>query len=145
MPGKINPVIPEVVSQVAFLVAGHDVTICMAAEAGQLELNAFEPVMFYALFESITTLTGAVNTLTENCIKGISANEKRCLELTESSIGIITALAVHIGYKKAEEIANEALETGKNIRDIVRNKGLLDEKALEKLLDIRALTEPHNS
>lgn len=145
MPGKVNPVIPEVVSQVAFLVAGHDVTICMAAEAGQLELNAFEPVMFYALFESITTLTGAVNTLTENCIKGISANEKRCLELTESSIGIITALAVHIGYKKAEEIANEALETGKNIRDIVRNKGLLDEKALEKLLDIRALTEPHNS
>ncbi|HZJ75576.1 MAG TPA: aspartate ammonia-lyase [Clostridia bacterium] len=144
MPGKINPVIPEVVSQVAFLVAGHDVTISMAVEAGQLELNAFEPVMFYALFESITTLTGAVNTLTENCIKGIVANEKRCLELTESSIGIVTALAVHIGYKKAEEIAKEALETGKNVRDLVRSKKLLDEKTLEKALDIRAMTEPHN-
>lgn len=145
MPGKVNPVIPEVVSQVAFLVAGHDATITMAADAGQLELNAFEPVMFYALFESITALTGAVNTLTENCIKGITANEKHCLELVESSIGIVTSLAVYIGYKKAEEIAKEALETGKNIRDIARNKKVLDEEALEKALNIRAMTEPHNS
>lgn len=142
MPGKVNPVIPEVVSQVAFLVAGHDVTICMAAEAGQLELNAFEPVMFYALFESITTLTGAVNTLTENCIKGITANEKRCLQLTESSIGIVTALAVHIGYKKAEEIAKEALETGENVRDIIQNKNLLDKESLETALDLHSMTEP---
>lgn len=143
MPGKINPVIPEVVSQVAFLVIGHDVTISMAAEAGQLELNAFEPVMFYALFESVTALSGAVNTLTENCIKGITANEKRCLELAESSIGIVTALSVHIGYKKAEEIAKEALETGANVRNLIRGKKLLDEKTLEKALDIRAMTEPH--
>ncbi len=99
--------------------------------------------MFYALFESVTALSGAVNTLTENCIKGITANEKRCLELAESSIGIVTALSVHIGYKKAEEIAKEALETGANVRDLIRGKKLLDEKTLEKALDIRAMTEPH--
>ena len=97
MPGKINPVIPEVVSQVAFNVIGNDVTVTLAAEAGQLELNAFEPVIFYNIFESIDTLTGAVQTLIDNCILGITANRDRCEHLVESSAAIATALCPSIG------------------------------------------------
>ena len=97
MPGKVNPVIPEVVTQVAYHIIGHDCTITMAAEAGQLELNAFEPVLFYNLFESLDTLTGAVKTLVDHCICGITANEKHCRELVESSVGIVTALCPYIG------------------------------------------------
>ena len=103
MPGKINPVIPEVVNQVAFNIIGNDMTITMAAEAGQLELNAFEPIIFYNLFQSIETLTSAVRTLIDNCIVGITANEKHCREMVDGSIGIITAdcpdkLCVHQGF-----------------------------------------------
>ena len=105
MPGKVNPVIPEVVSQVAFHIVGHDTTITMAAEAGQLELNAFEPVVFCNLFESITTLEKAVDTLIVNCITGITANRKHCKDLMESSAGIATALCPHIGYKASAAIA----------------------------------------
>ena len=111
MPGKVNPVIPEVVSQVAFHIIGHDVTITMAAEAGQMELNAFEPVVFYNLFDSITTLTHAVDTLTDNCIIGITANEERCQKLLDASVGITTALCPYIGYKKAASLAKESLHT----------------------------------
>ncbi|OQA47948.1 MAG: Aspartate ammonia-lyase [Firmicutes bacterium ADurb.Bin300] len=142
MPGKINPVIPEVVSQVAFLVIGHDVTIAMAAEAGQMELNAFEPVICNALFESITTLTGAVKTLTENCIRGIVANFGRCAQLVEASVGVVTALCPYIGYKKSAAIAREALETGVKVRDIVRREKLMDDEILDKALDPYAMTEP---
>ncbi len=142
MPGKINPVIPEVVSQVAFLVMGHDVTIAMAAEAGQMELNAFEPVICYALFESITTLTGAVNTLTENCIRGIVANAERCSQLVEASVGVVTALCPYIGYKKSASIAREALDTGVKVRDIVRREKLMDDDILDKALNPYAMTEP---
>lgn len=100
MPGKVNPVIPEVVSQVAFSVIGNDTAITLAAEAGQLELNAFEPVIFYKLFESLHTLNGAVNTLVENCIKGIRVNRERCEKLVYESVGTVTALNPYIGYKK---------------------------------------------
>ncbi len=142
MPGKINPVIPEVVNQVAFLVIGHDVTVTMAAEAGQLELNAFEPVIFYQLFESIRALTGAVKTLSENCIVGIVANRERCTEWVNRSVGIVTALNPYIGYLKAAEIAKESLKTGESIRSIVLREGLMDEKKLDEVLDPLLLTEP---
>ncbi len=142
MPGKINPVIPEVVNQVAFLVIGHDVTVTMAAEAGQLELNAFEPIIFYQLFESIRALTGAVKTLSENCINGIVANRERCTEWVNRSVGIVTALNPYIGYLKAAEIAKESLKTGESIRSIVLREGLMDEKKLDEVLDPLLLTEP---
>ncbi len=142
MPGKINPVIPEVVNQVCFLVIGHDVTVTMAAEAGQLELNAFEPVIFYQLFESVRALTGAIRTLIENCIVGITANRERCAEWVNRSVGIVTALNPYIGYLKAAEIAKESLKTGEPIRSIVLREGLMDEKTLDEVLDPLVLTEP---
>ncbi|MDF2803684.1 MAG: ansB1, partial [Anaerocolumna sp.] len=119
MPGKVNPVIPEVVNQVAFLIAGNDLTISMAAEAGQLELNAFEPVLFYNLFESIEALRGAVNTLTDNCILGITANQDRCNELLNSSVGISTALCPYIGYQKAASLAKKSLENNIPLKELV--------------------------
>ena len=142
MPGKVNPVIPEVVTQVAFRVAGNDITISMAAEAGQLELNAFEPVLFYALFESIQMMTGAVDTLTHNCVEGITANEEECLQYLESSVGIVTALCPYIGYIKAAEIAKRALATGEPVRLLVEQSGLLSAEQLAELLDPAAMTEP---
>lgn len=140
MPGKINPVIPEVVNQVAFLIVGHDATIAMAAEAGQLELNAFEPVLFYTLFESITSLTGAVNTLTKNCIEGITANKENCTAHLEQSIGIVTALCPIIGYQKSAEIAKKALKTGKTIRQLVLEEKILSEQECDKILDPKSMT-----
>lgn len=142
MPGKVNPVIPEVVTQVSFMIVGHDMTITMAAEAGQMELNAFEPVLFYHLFESITALTGAVNTLVDNCIEGITANKERCESLMESSAGISTALCPYIGYKKAAEIAKKALATGKSVRELVLAEKLLTEKQLKTILDPYTMTQP---
>ena len=144
MPGKVNPVIPEVVSQVAFHVVGHDTTITMAAEAGQMELNAFEPVVFYNLFDSITTLKEAVETLVDNCVKGITANKERCKELMESSVGIATALCPYIGYKKSADIAKTALKTGKTVREIVLERELMDEKTLKQVLNPYTMTEPSN-
>ncbi len=142
MPGKVNPVIPEVVSQVAYNVIGHDVTITMAAEGGQLELNAFEPIVFYNLFESIQTLRGAISTLIDNCINGITANRERCRELLENSAGLSTALCPHIGYKKAAVIAKEALSTDRPVREIVMEEHLLPQEDLEEVLDPYAMTEP---
>ena len=142
MPGKVNPVIPEVVSQVAYAVIGNDVTISMCAEAGQLELNAFEPVAFYRLFESITTLTKAVRTLIDNCIVGITANKERCQYLLDHSVSTVTALTPHIGYKHAATIAKTALKTGKTIRELVLEEGIMDEKQLDEVLDPYHLTVP---
>ena len=141
MPGKVNPVIPEVVSQVAFHIVGHDTTITMAAEAGQLELNAFEPVVFCNLFESITTLEKAVDTLSVNCITGITANRKHCKDLMESSAGIATALCPHIGYKASATIAKTAVKTGKSVRELVLEQGIMTEKELEEVLDPYLMTE----
>lgn len=135
MPGKVNPVIPEVVTQAAFLVIGHDTTIAMAAEAGQLELNAFEPVVFYQLFESITVLTHAVTTLIDNCIKGITANSDHCEELEEGSVGIATALSPILGYQKSASIAKQALHEEKTIREIVLEQKLMDPEKLDMVLD----------
>lgn len=140
MPGKVNPVIPEVVSQVAFNIIGNDYTITMAAEAGQLELNAFEPVLFYNIFESIETLTAACKTLNENCILGITANEERCSYLLNSSVALSTALCPYLGYKKSAEIAKYSLKTGKTIREIVIEENLLDKDTADVILDPIKLT-----
>lgn len=140
MPGKVNPVIPEVVSQVAFSVIGNDMTIAMAAEAGQLELNAFEPIVFYKLFESITTLTNAIATLIDNCIVGIQANVERCEELLNNSVGMVTALCPYIGYKKAAELAKEALKTNQTIKSLVLKYEIMDEEKLNKVLNPQSMT-----
>lgn len=142
MPGKVNPVIPEVVNQVAFYCIGNDLTITMAAEAGQLELNAFEPIIFYCMFESIDTLTYAVRTLIDNCITGITANADHCRNLVENSIGIITAISPHVGYQKAADIAKKALKTGKSIRSLILEEGLIDAGDLDEILDPQHMTEP---
>lgn len=142
MPGKVNPVIPEVVNQVAFNVIGNDVTITMAAEAGQLELNAFEPIIFYCMFQSIDTLAYAVQTLVDNCITGITANEERCRYLVENSIGIITAINPYIGYQKAADIAKKALKTGEPVRDLILEEKIMDEEELNRVLDPVHMTEP---
>ncbi len=142
MPGKINPVIPEVVNQVAFLVIGHDATICACAEAGQLELNAFEPVLFYQLFESISAMTNAVDTFIENCVIGIRANEKQCKENIEKSTGIVTAMAPYIGYQRSAFIAKESLATGATVRSIILRDGIMTEEELDEILDARGMTEP---
>ena len=142
MPGKVNPVIPEVVSQVAFNIIGNDVTVTMAAEAGQLELNAFEPIIFYNLIQSVETLTYAVHTFVDNCVTGITANRERCRDMVEHSVGIITALCPHVGYEKAAEVAKRAIETGAPVRRLILEGGLLDEAALDKILDPYSMTEP---
>lgn len=141
MPGKINPVIPEVVSQVAFNIIGNDLAITMAAESGQLELNAFEPVLFYNLFESIETLTRATITFIDNCIVGITANPARCRELLDQSVGTVTALCPYIGYNKAAEIAKNSLKTGVPIKNIVLNEGIINEDKLNNILNPIAMTE----
>ena len=140
MPGKINPVIPEVVSQVAFNIIGHDYTITMAAEAGQLELNAFEPVIFYTLFESIETLGHAAQTLTDNCILGITANEKHCKDLVNASAGIATALCPSIGYAASAALAKESLKTDVPVRTLAVTKGYVTEAEADKLLDPYTMT-----
>jgi aspartate ammonia-lyase len=142
MPGKVNPVIPEVMSQVAFNIIGNDMTITMAAEAGQLELNAFEPVIFYCLFQSISTLANAVETFVDNCISGITANEARCRELVENSVGIITVICPHVGYQTAAKIAKKALQTGESVRSLILKEGLMTEEVLDSVLDPITMTEP---
>lgn len=142
MPGKVNPVIPEVVNQVAFNIIGNDVTITMAAEAGQLELNAFEPIIFYCMFQSIDTLAYAVQTFVDNCISGITANEDRCRYLVENSVGIITAICPHVGYQKAADIAKKAISTGDSVRKLVVEEKLLSEEEFDYILEPRQMTEP---
>lgn len=142
MPGKVNPVIPEVVNQVAFNIMGNDMTITMAAEGGQLELNAFEPIVFYCLFQSIDTLAYAVHTFVKNCVIGITANEEVCRQEVENSVGIITALCPHIGYQKSAEIAKEAIKTNTPVRKLIQDAELLNEDQLSRILDPSAMTEP---
>ena len=142
MPGKVNPVIPEVVNQVAFNAIGNDMTITMAAEAGQLELNAFEPIIFYCLFQSIDTIAYAVNTFVDNCVIGITANETRCRYFVENSVGIITAICPYVGYQKAAEIAKEAIKTGESVRKLIIEKGLLAKEQMDGIMDPVQMTEP---
>ncbi len=142
MPGKVNPVIPEVVNQVAFHVIGNDLTITMAAEAGQLQLNVMEPVLAFNLFQSLQMLASAVNTLTTRCIVGITANADRCRDMVEHSIGIVTALLPVLGYKKCTEVAKVALETGTPVRELVLQRGWLKAEELEEILSPEAMTKP---
>ncbi len=134
MPGKINPVIPEVVNEVGFVIAGGDVTLTMAAEAGQLQLNAFEPVMAHVLFENLKWLTAAMTTLRENCVTGITANAERLAKQVGSFVGLATALVPHIGYGPASQLAREALATGASIADLAVSSGLLTREQVTQML-----------
>lgn len=139
MPGKINPVIPEVVNQIAFRIMGNDVTVTHVAEAGQLELNAFEPIAFYALFESLEILHNGVNTFRRDCIEGLTVNAEVCEEEVERSIGVVTALCPHLGYARAAAIAKRALKEKRNVREILAEEEGLDEKKLGELLNPYAM------
>lgn len=134
MPGKVNPVIPEAVNQVAFEVIGNDAALTMAAEAGQMQLNVMEPLIAYKLFDSVRLLQRSMDMLREHCVVGITANEERCRELMENSIGLITALNPYIGYENATRIARQALSNGCGILELVREQGLLDEDMLTEIL-----------
>ncbi len=142
MPGKVNPVIPEVVSQVAYLVIGHDLTVTMCAEGGQLQLNAFEPTIAYCIMTSLRMLTAAIDSLTTKCVRGIEANREHCLELVNNSIALVTALGPRLGYEVTSRVARRALEEGRRVRDIVLEEGLLREAELDELLRIEAMTRP---
>jgi len=142
MPGKVNPVIPEVVNQVCFDVIGGDVTVTMAAEAGQLQLNAFEPVIAYRLLRGIDMLRNACAVLRERCITGITANADRMRHFVEHSIGIVTALVPVIGYEAASDVARTALASGRGVFDIVLERGLLTREQLEAILNPAAMTAP---
>lgn len=142
MPGKVNPVIPEVVNQVAFQVIGNDLTVTMAAEGGQLQLNAFEPVIAFNILDSTRIMTRAMTTLTERCIAGITVNEEVLEGYLERAIGVVTALVPVIGYAAATEIASEALTSGTPVRQLVIERGLLKPEQLEVILSPERMTKP---
>src|SRR6266700_6220469 len=142
MPGKVNPVIPEVVNQIAFEVIGNDITVSFAAEAGQLQLNAFEPIIAHSLFKSVKHLTAGCLTLAERCVNGITANREHLRRGVERSIGIVTALNPYIGYANATEIAQQALLTDKSVYDLVLEKKLLTREQLDEILQPEVLTQP---
>lgn len=142
MPGKVNPVIPEVVNQIAFKVIGNDLTVTLAAEAGQLELNVMEPVIAQSLFESIEILKNGMATLRHRCVTGITANEARCREMVENSIGLVTALNPVLGYETSTKVAQEALETNRGVYELVLEKGLLSREELDRLLDPKNMLAP---
>jgi aspartate ammonia-lyase len=134
MPGKINPVIPEAVNQVAYQVIGNDLAVTMAAEAGQLQLNAMEPLIAYNVLESIRMLTQAMGMLENRCVRGITANVDRCQALVDQSIGIITAVVPYIGYDNSTRIAKKALKTGRGVLELIREEKLMTDEALEDVL-----------
>jgi aspartate ammonia-lyase len=142
MPGKVNPVIPEVVNQVCYEIIGNDMTITMAAEAGQLELNVMEPIIALNLFESFMILRNACVVLTSRCIRGIQADRKKCRDYVENSIGLVTALNPVIGYERSVSIAKEALDTGKSVYDLVLKKGWITQGMLDELLRPENMTHP---
>jgi aspartate ammonia-lyase len=142
MPGKVNPVMAEMINQVAFQVIGNDHTICLASEAGQLELNVMEPVLVFNLLQSITIMNNAFRAFTEYCLKGIEANEERLKEYVEKSVGVITAINPHIGYEAAARIAKEAILEGKSVRELCLQYGVLTEEELDIILNPYEMTEP---
>lgn len=142
MPGKVNPIIPEVVNQVAFEVIGNDITVTLAAEAGQLELNVMEPVIAYNLFTSLDMLGRACRTLADRCFDGITANREICRKMVENSIGLVTALNPYIGYERSTQIANEALQSGRSVYEIVLEKGDLNKSELDEILSPENMTRP---
>ena len=145
MPGKVNPVIPEVVNQVAYEVIGNDLSVTFAAEGGQLQLNVFEPVIAFNILESTQIMTRAMNTLADRCVAGITLNEEVLEDYLHRSIGVVTALVPVIGYAAATEVAEEALATGRPVRDLVLERGLLDEARLAGLLSPASMTSPHRA
>jgi aspartate ammonia-lyase len=142
MPGKVNPVIPEVFNEVAFQVIGSDLTVTLAAEAGQLELNPMGPIIAYSLFHSVNILRRACVILADKCIQGITANRERCRQMALNSISLVTALNPMIGYAKATEVAREAHETDRSVQEIILRKGLLSKEQLEQILTPKNLTHP---
>jgi aspartate ammonia-lyase len=142
MPGKVNPVIPEVVNQIAFEVIGNDVTITFAAEAGQLQLNAFEPIIAHSLFKSVIHLRQGCLMLADRCVNGITANSERMRKMVENSIGIVTALNPHIGYTNATIVAQEALKSGRSVYDLVLEMKLMTREQLESILQPDVLAGP---
>ncbi|MGK0441725.1 MAG: aspartate ammonia-lyase [Pseudohongiellaceae bacterium] len=142
MPGKVNPVIPEVVNQVVYQVIGNDLAVTMAAEAGQLQLNVMEPVIVFNTLQSIQFLTNALNTLAEKCVAGITANEEHCKQMVYNSIGIVTAVNPYLGYQESTRIAKEALETGANIITLIKRDGLLTDEQLADILNPENMTQP---
>lgn len=142
MPGKVNPVICEVVNQVAFQVVGNDQTISMASEAGQFELNVMEPVLIFNLHQSLRMMDQVLTTFREFCLEGIEANIEVCEKYVNESIGIITALNPHVGYKVASRVAKEALETGIPVREIILRDKILSEVAVDQILDPFEMTKP---
>src|SRR5579871_4237810 len=142
MPGKINPVMPELAAMVSFQVVGNDVAVAMAVQAGQLELNVMMPTMAYSVLQSITILTNMLRQFTTKCVSGITANDKRCNQYAQSTVSLATALNPYIGYAKAAEIAKESVATGRSIIDIAREKKLLSEKEIADILDPKRMTEP---
>ncbi|MFD5424370.1 aspartate ammonia-lyase [Streptomyces sp. NPDC127084] len=143
MPGKVNPVIPEVVNQIAFEVIGNDMAVTMAAEAGQLQLNAFEPLIAHSLLKSLTHLTAGCVTLAERCVSGITANREHLAHLVGRSIGLATALNPHIGYEQATAVAQEALVSGRSVQDLVLERKLLTKEELQRILRPASLARPH--
>jgi aspartate ammonia-lyase len=142
MPGKVNPVIPEVVNQVAFQVIGNDLAITLAAEAGQLQLNAMEPLIAGNLHLSMQILTGAMRTLEQNCVRGISADAARCSAHLNASVGIVTALVPIIGYRRSADLAHKSLEVGKTVADLAVEEGLLTVELARQILDPLTLARP---
>ncbi|HTH18331.1 MAG TPA: lyase family protein, partial [Magnetospirillum sp.] len=142
MPGKVNPVIPEVVNQIAYEVIGNDQTVTFAAEAGQLQLNAFEPIIAHSLFKSVNHLRQGCLILAERCVDGITANRERLADSVRNSIGIVTALNPVIGYANATEVAAEAHRTGKSVAELVQARGLMTAEALAEALRPEVLTQP---
>lgn len=142
MPGKVNPVIPEVVNQVAYQVIGNDLTVTMAAEAGQLQLNVMEPVIVFNVLRSMKFLSNALNALSTQCVSGITANEEHCKAMVYNSIGIVTAINPYLGYEESTRIAKEALATGENIINLIKRDGLLTEQQLADILNPENMTQP---
>ncbi|WP_100406818.1 aspartate ammonia-lyase [Bacillus solitudinis] len=142
MPGKVNPVMCEVINQISFQVIGNDHTISLASEAGQLELNVMEPVLVFNLLQSLSILQNGITVFTKYTIEGITANIERCQELVEKSVGIITAINPHVGYEVATRIAKEAIQTDRSVREICIERGILSEEELNEILDAKEMTNP---
>jgi aspartate ammonia-lyase len=142
MPGKVNPSIPEMVNQVCFQVIGCDTTVCAAAESGQLELNVMMPVIAWNAIHSSTILANGMSSLRTGCVDGIEADAERCKELLERSTAVATALSPYLGYARTAEIAKESVRTGRPIRELVLERGLLDAAKLDRILSADAMTKP---
>jgi aspartate ammonia-lyase len=142
MPGKVNPVMAEVLNMVCFHVIGNDMTITMAAQAGQMELNVMMPIVNFNLLQSIEILANTIQLFSDRCVKGITANREQCREYAEKSVGLATILNQSIGYEVAAEVAKTSVATGKSLREIIIQKGILSESEADKILDPIKMTEP---